>query len=140
MSMTRQEHLLLCLAEECDEVGQRVMKGLRFGLAEVQPGQPLNNADRIVVELQDLIAVAVILGREGALTNPTLVMPATIEAKLAKIERYMAISQHQGVLEGPKTGVPAGYGKLPKGVRCRCMKLWTDGVDHYCCKGGSTLG
>ena len=47
MALTRQEYLLICLGEECDEVGQRVTKALRFGLSEVQHGQPLNNGDRI---------------------------------------------------------------------------------------------
>lgn len=31
--MTRSEHLLAILAEECDEVGQRAMKALRFTLS-----------------------------------------------------------------------------------------------------------
>ena len=38
-----------------------------------------------------------------------------------------------------KAGPPAGYTKLPNNARCRCVKLWTDGVDHYCCKA-SELG
>lgn len=32
-------------------------------------------------------------------------------------------------------GPPAGYSKLPAGVRCRCPKLWFDGKDHFCCRG-----
>ena len=32
---------------------------------------------------------------------------------------------------------PAGYMKLADGVRCRCVRLWTDGTDHYCCKGAA---
>ena len=51
------EHLLTCLAEECDEVGQRVMKALRFGLDEIQPGQDFTNAERIVLELHDLASM-----------------------------------------------------------------------------------
>ena len=31
--------------------------------------------------------------------------------------------------------VPDGYHKLPHGVRCRCIQLWTDGRDFFCCKG-----
>ncbi len=50
--------LLTILAEECCEVGQRVSKALRFGLMEVQPGQPLSNAERISEELGDLLATA----------------------------------------------------------------------------------
>ncbi|MEH3046477.1 hypothetical protein [Sphingomonas adhaesiva] len=95
--MNRTEHLLVCLAEECDEVGQRVSKALRFGLSEVQPGQPLTNADRILEELRDLFAVASILASEGVI-GWCLPEHMEVHAKLAKIERFMAISREQGVL------------------------------------------
>lgn len=96
--MNRQEHLLTCLAEECTEVGQRVAKALRFTLAEVQPGQPLTNAERIVEEFHDLFAVATILQAEGVLGHvvPTL---AQIEAKRQKIERFMAHARANGALD-----------------------------------------
>lgn len=95
--MNRAEHLLTCLAEEADEVGQRVCKALRFGLREVQPGQPLTNDDRICDELRDLIAVAHILHSEGVIG---WFMPehGEVNQKRAKIERFMAISRVQGVL------------------------------------------
>ncbi len=95
--MTENEHLLLCLAEECDEVGQRVMKALRFGLDEVQAGQPLMNSERIVQELHDLFSVAEILHQRGMLADP-YPRPETIAAKEAKIRKYMAIAREQGVL------------------------------------------
>ena len=98
MSLTRQEYLLICLAEECDEVGQRVSKALRFGLSEVQPGQPLNNGARILEEIHDLLSVLAILQREGVLPSPPLFPDDTIAAKLAKIEKFMAISREQGIL------------------------------------------
>jgi hypothetical protein len=105
--MTREEHLLTCLAEECCEVAQRVSKALRFGLSEVQAGQPLTNCERIVDELHDLWSVAVILASEGVLPesagnmDPERVPPD--RAKLAKIERFFAISRAQGTLtEGRK--------------------------------------
>lgn len=95
--MNRAEHLLACLAEEADEVGQRVMKALRFGLREVQADQPLTNDDRICDELRDLIAVAQILHAEGVIG---WFMPerGEIDQKRRKIERFMAISREQGVL------------------------------------------
>lgn len=95
--MNRTEHLLVCLAEECDEVGQRVSKALRFGLTEVQEGQPLSNADRIIEEMRDLWSVLEILQDDGVL--PALGMSsADVDRKRAKIERFMAISRDQGVL------------------------------------------
>lgn len=95
--MNRTEHLLTCLGEECDEVGQRVAKALRFGLDETQADQPLNNAARIREEMRDLMAVYNILMRENVVDALDL-RPADIDAKLAKIEKYMAISRAQGVL------------------------------------------
>lgn len=95
--MTENEHLLLCLAEECDEVGQRIMKALRFGLEEVQEGQSLNNKQRISEELFDLVAVATLCDRAGLLAG---VEPneKAIQRKRDKIAKFMAISRDQGVL------------------------------------------
>lgn len=95
--MDRNEHLLVCLAEECDEVGQRVMKALRFGLDEVQKGQEFNNSERIVDELEDLVAVGMLCREAGLICNflPTV---GRIEAKRAKIERYMQIGISTGAL------------------------------------------
>lgn len=28
---------------------------------------------------------------------------------------------------------PSGYRKLPVGVKCRCLLLWKEGADWYCC-------
>lgn len=97
--MNRSEHLLTCLAEECAEVAQRVSKALRFGLNEIEAGQPLRNRDRIDDELRDLISVALILHAEGVLG---FVIPDIGEqqAKRQKIERFMAISREQVVLNG----------------------------------------
>lgn len=103
--MNRAEHLLTCLAEECAEVGQRVSKALRFGLREVQPGQPLTNADRILDELRDLFAVAEICAGEGLIG---WAMPDHMEvvAKGAKIERFMKIGVAQGVLDTEDLDAP----------------------------------
>lgn len=96
--MNRAEHLLTCLAEECTEVGQRVTKALRFGLNEVQPGQPLTNAQRIVEELNDLWSVAYILLDEGIIQFGNEPSGPIISAKRAKIEKFMAIARDQGAL------------------------------------------
>lgn len=92
--MNRTEHLLACLAEECDEVGQRVMKALRFGLSEVQRDQPLTNAERIAEEYADLMAVYEICQDEGILPRPNL----AIIAKREKIARYMNLAEDTGAL------------------------------------------
>ena len=96
--MNRTEHLLVCLMEECDEVGQRCSKALRFSLSEVQPGQPLSNAERIVGELKDLITIAEMLVECGAIPDFTRSFPE-VAAKAMKVEKFMELARAQGVLE-----------------------------------------
>jgi hypothetical protein len=99
--MNRTEHLLSCLAEECAEVSQRVSKALRFGLDERQEGQPDDNAERIRLEMYDLIAVYLIAETEGLLPPLHLdgeIRNMIVKRKRAKIEKFMAISRDQGVL------------------------------------------
>lgn len=101
--LDRTEHLLSCLAEECTEVGQRVSKALRFGLSEVQPGQPLTNAERIVGEIVDLLAVIGMLEECGAIDTPILLrldntMMDALDAKKAKVEKFMRYAEEQGAL------------------------------------------
>lgn len=94
--MNRTEHLLSCLAEECAEVAQRASKALRFGLAEIQPGQELTNAQRIGQEFHDLLAVMEMLEEAGALARPT--DTHAIERKKAKILAYMEYAEQCGAL------------------------------------------
>lgn len=80
-------------------MAQRVSKGLRFGLSEVQAGQPLNNAERIAEELCDLWSVALMLSDEGSLGLADLWPTAgQTNEKRRKIEKFMAISREQGAL------------------------------------------
>jgi NTP pyrophosphatase (non-canonical NTP hydrolase) len=99
--MTEQELLLTCLAEECMEVAQRVTKALRFGLEEVQPGQPHNNAERITGELNDLFAVAMMLEGKGL---PRFGRVEALDAKKAKVRKYLdyslGIAPNPGSLSG----------------------------------------
>lgn len=96
--MNETEHLLVCLSEECDEVGQRAAKALRFSLGEVQPGQGLTNAERIVEELHDLISVATILWMRGVIPDP-LPSDVQVSTKADKIERFMALARSSGALQ-----------------------------------------
>jgi hypothetical protein len=95
--MNRDEHLLTTLAEECAEVAQRVSKGLRFGMSEVQPGQSLTNAQRITAELKDVWAMAIICAQAGLIPYPQPSI-AEIERKRERVERYMAIGRESGAL------------------------------------------
>lgn len=94
--MTIKEHLLLCLAEECCEVGQRVSKSLRFGLDEVQAGQNKTNAERISQEFNDLLGAYALLRREGILTLP--VDDNAVNEKVEKILKHLSYAMDQGTI------------------------------------------
>lgn len=96
--MTRQEHLLTILAEECAEVAQRATKALRFGMDEAQPGQPYTNEQRLEEELCHLVAAWEMLqGCPIDIDGGNL--RKLIEYKKAKVEIYLAYSQECGTLQ-----------------------------------------
>lgn len=96
--MDRIEHLLTCLSEECNEVGQRISKALRFGRYEIQRDQSANNISRIEPELKDLTAVANILANEGIIRTDFVAAEYETAAKLEKIEGYMLLARQHGAL------------------------------------------
>lgn len=81
--------LLDCLTEEIHEVGQRICKANRFGLAEVQPGQDLTNEERIVYELADLVAVVEMLQGCGVLRYSFSDFAKMKILKHAKLQKYL---------------------------------------------------
>ena len=89
--MNETEHLLTTLGEECAEVAQRASKAARFGMNEVQPGQTENNVRRIERELSDVMAVADMLGLR--------VSEEEMDAKKAKVRKYMAYAREHGTLQ-----------------------------------------
>jgi hypothetical protein len=93
--MTRTEHLLTILIEECQETAQRATKALRFGLREVQQGQGLTNARRIAYEYADLLGVYQLLQTEGLVPPPSIV---EMNSKMEKIEKYLKYSDNCGTL------------------------------------------
>lgn len=96
--MTRTDHLLTILIEEAAEVQQRATKMLRFGIDEIQPEQPLTNRERIVDELNDLLATVDMLQREGVLPRG-VGDPGAMTAKQARIEKFFARSRENGRLD-----------------------------------------
>lgn len=94
--MTRTDHLLWILAEECMEVAQRVSKAARFGLQEIQPGQELTNDERILREIIDLFSVLEMLDDEKILKSD--VGKEAIQAKKDKVEKFLKYSKECGTL------------------------------------------
>jgi NTP pyrophosphatase (non-canonical NTP hydrolase) len=95
------ENLLLSVIEECDEISQRACKTGRFGMKEIQPGQALNNAQRLRDELCDLAAVVEMIEESGDLPRiAPAQLRAKIEAKKKKVLQYMELSRRCGTLTG----------------------------------------
>jgi hypothetical protein len=99
MPLNEQEYLLTCLGEEGVEVAQRVTKALRFGLDEVQPGQDMNNRQRILYEWVDMIAVMDMLSTLGILDVGTMDFNEMIAAKKAKITKYLNYAKSVGAVK-----------------------------------------
>ena len=102
--MTRTEHLLLKLAEECAEVIERVTKAMIFGTDEVQPDQPHTNIDRVLHEFIDLLAAFEMLHEDAVFAPRTFTVDAfareRMEAKKAKVERFLKFSAARGKVDG----------------------------------------
>jgi len=99
--MTRQEHLLVCLAEECAEVQKEITKILRFGLndkpIESLGGKNLEpNSVRLHREVVDVLAVIDMLMDEGLIEDVDV---KDVEAKQERVEKYMKYAHEKGMLD-----------------------------------------
>jgi NTP pyrophosphatase (non-canonical NTP hydrolase) len=94
--MTREEHLLVILSEECAEVIHAVSKALRFGLNDCHPATFITNKENIEKELNDLGGIIELLRSEYILdiSDPTLRFQ-----KIERIEQYLQYSKKVGKLE-----------------------------------------
>ena len=97
-TMTPHEYLLTCMAEECIEVAQRALKASRFTLTEIQPNQPLNNSERIMIEYADLLGVMELMQEQGLLAEPAN-LRELIEAKKVKVLTYEDYSRQLGAVK-----------------------------------------
>lgn len=82
-----QSEILDILIEECAEVIQRATKMKRFGVMEIQPDQPLTNAERLSQEVGDLFAILEHAAQNELLCEETLA--AQVPLKMAKLEKFM---------------------------------------------------
>jgi len=101
--MTRKEHLLTILAEECAEIAKCASKALRFGLHDKEPGQEFINADRISQEYGDLLGVYKLLVRDGYVKNP---VAGAVQAKIDKVTAFLKVSKTCGTLESEDEPLP----------------------------------
>lgn len=98
--MNAKEHILVCLGEEGAEVAQDVSKCLRFGINDVNflnLSGP-NNWQRLVNELNDLLAVADLAAEHGII--PVNWRSARKQRdKKAKVKKCMEYAREQGALK-----------------------------------------
>lgn len=95
--MNKTEYLLVKLAEECVKTAQRATKALTFGLDEIQEGQELTNAERIVYEFNDIVTIIIELKRLGVIGK--YINEDMIFLKRKKLDKYMEYSRSQGCLD-----------------------------------------
>ncbi|WP_228142160.1 hypothetical protein [Acinetobacter pittii] len=103
--MTHEQFLLMKLAEEATEIAQIALKTAQFGMTEKHPDMPLNNLERIHLELNDLHAVVDELNtwcQFGFKPNHA----AKIN-KIEKLNKYLGYSIQLGKVEN----VPAIFGE-----------------------------
>lgn len=82
-----EREVLNCLIEEAAEVIQRATKMLRFGVHEVQPGQPLSNRQRLSLELGDMEAVLHLAAKANLIDRPGI--DAARQRKHEKLRKFM---------------------------------------------------
>ncbi len=95
--MIREEHLLIRLAEECNELAKVACKATVFGLNAIGPdGQHYNNSEDLVKEFNDIYTIMNKLYGEGFILNP--INQKMIAAKSIKVEKYIEHSEKLGKL------------------------------------------
>ena len=99
--MTIEQYLLGKVAEEAAEVIVRANKAARFGLTEVQPGQPHDNRERLRDELEDLLVAVQLLQdlRLLPVICPYWDKHAARDTKIAKVLKYYDYSVQLGMVE-----------------------------------------
>ena len=108
--MTEEQHLLVCLAEECAEIQKEVMKILRFGMIKKddKPHVTLKgkevppNHESLKREIVDMFAVLEMLEESGTLDFDKLNMgegDEMLQAKKTKVAAYMEYAHKLGQLE-----------------------------------------
>lgn len=87
-----QRELMVVFMEELAETAQRISKAIRFGLDEVQPGQPDSNLVRLCAEFGDAYAVYALLLTslpEAKAHAAVAAWTVAFDAKAAKLDRFL---------------------------------------------------
>jgi hypothetical protein len=97
------QHLLTKLIEECSEIQKRACKALVFGIDDrdvtllAQGIDAQTERERLWDEINDLVGVVEMMCERG--TFPAELDRAKVEAKKAKVLKFMQYSRQRGELE-----------------------------------------
>lgn len=108
--MDLEQFLLIKIAEECDEISQRALKAAQFGLDEVQNGQGLSNAERLIGELNDLAGVLSLMKQEDILCFKA--SSDAVAQKVEKLRKYLALPASLGRVNAISKPKPWHHGNL----------------------------
>lgn len=130
--------------EECGETSQRASKAQRFGHDEVQPGQELNNGERIILEHCDQLAILDLLTTAGIC--PAVGDLAWIESKKPRIRKWLELTVGRGLLSDSvlpefdalleadavrraRQTRPTSFGEMPRDVGLRVAVAFADAAE-----------
>ena len=94
--MTKTEYLIVCLIEELSEMQQELSKCLRFTINDKHPSKQETNLEGVCREWSDVLAILEQLDDQGIVIESD---DRQIDAKHAKLEKFMRYSEELGVLE-----------------------------------------
>lgn len=94
--MNLDDHILVVAAEECNEVAKRLMKILRFGPDDIEPGQQFTARERAQQEIYDLLAALDDLDKRGIVPIPPNEL--AVRTKQLKVQRMLEYSRDVGRL------------------------------------------
>ena len=94
--MNKEEHLLVCLSEECAEVQQAVSKALRFGLDDCRPRSNISNLEDIAKEVNHVHAVVELLIENLGVPFTEFCKRKEIAEKKDKVKKFMEYAKKRG--------------------------------------------
>ncbi len=100
MPMSLEQHALLKLMEECNEVAQRASKAMQFGAEEKQSDQYSSNQQRLENEVMDLMATLQRLNAQfGYDFAYGVKLAVDMHHKNVEVKRFLSYSQSLGFVE-----------------------------------------
>lgn len=95
--MNLQEYILNSVSEEASEIAQASSKCLRFGMVDFHPSNGMQpNGERLIQEVNDLIAIVELLGEHNFLNINKLNDFGTKQLKKEKFYKYLGYSKELG--------------------------------------------